>query len=121
MLTKKEQRLRRSRQTRIRIAVQGVARLTVNRTNSHIYASVISGCGTKVLATASTAQAAVRTLLGAAGKAGDVDAAKVVGKIIAEKAKAVGVEKVAFDRAGYAYHGRVKALADAAREAGMQF
>ena len=80
MLTKKEQRLRRSRQTRIRIATQGVARLTVNRTNSHIYASVISGCGTKVLATASTAQETVRALLGAAGKAGDVDAAKVVGK-----------------------------------------
>ena len=121
MLTKKEQRLRRARQTRIRIATQGVARLTVNRTNLHIYATVISGCGTKVLATASTAQADVRQSLGVSGKGGNTAAATAIGKMIAEKAKAVGVEKVAFDRAGFAYHGRVKALADAAREAGLQF
>ena len=121
MLTKKEQRLRRSRQTRIRIAVQGVARLTVNRTNLHIYATVISGDGGKVLATASTAQADVRTALGGSGKGGNVAAAQMVGKLVAEKAKAAGIEKVAFDRAGFAYHGRVKALADAAREAGLQF
>ncbi|MDO8456629.1 MAG: 50S ribosomal protein L18 [Burkholderiaceae bacterium] len=121
MLTKKEQRLRRSRQTRIRIATQGVARLTVNRTNSHIYATVISGDGTKVLATASTSQADVRAKLGDAGKGSNTAAAQTVGKIIAEKAKAAGIEKVAFDRAGFAYHGRVKALADAAREAGLQF
>ena len=121
MLTKKEQRLRRSRQTRIRIAAQGVARLTVNRTNLHIYASVISGDGAKILATASTAQADVRKTLGGAGKGGNAVAAQTVGKLIAEKAKAAGVEKVAFDRAGFAYHGRVKALADAAREAGLQF
>jgi large subunit ribosomal protein L18 len=121
MLTKKEQRLRRARQTRIRIATQGVARLTVNRTNLHIYASVISGDGSKVLASASTAEAEVRKTLGAAGKGGNVAAAQVVGKRVAEKAKALGVEKVAFDRAGFAYHGRVKALADAAREAGLQF
>lgn len=120
MLTKKEQRLRRARQTRIRIATQGVARLTVNRTNLHIYATVISGCGTKVLATVSTAQADVRQSLGA-GKGGNTAAATAIGKMIAEKAKAAGVEKVAFDRAGFAYHGRVKALADAAREAGLQF
>ena len=121
MLTKKEQRLRRSRQTRIRIASQGVARLTVNRTNLHIYASVISGYGSKVLATASTAEVDVRKALGGAGKGSNVAAAQLIGKRVAEKAKAVGVEKVAFDRAGFAYHGRVKALADAAREAGLQF
>ena len=121
MLSKKEQCLRRARQTRIRIAHQGVARLTVNRTNLHIYASVISGDGSKVLATASTAEAEVRQSLGGSGKGGNVAAAQVIGKRLAEKAKAVGVEKVAFDRAGFAYHGRVKALADAAREAGLQF
>ena len=124
MLTKKEQRLRRSRQTRIRIATQGVARLTVNRTNLHIYASVISGDGTKVLAAASTAEVEVRKEIGAigkTGKGGNVAAAQAIGKRIAEKAKAAGVDKVAFDRAGFAYHGRVKALAEAAREAGLQF
>ena len=121
MLTKKEQRLRRSRQTRIRIATQGVARLTVNRTNLHIYASVISGDGSKVLASASTAEADVRKDIGSGGKGGNTAAAQAIGKRIAEKAKAAGVEKVAFDRAGFAYHGRVKALAEAAREAGLQF
>ncbi|WP_326535681.1 50S ribosomal protein L18 [Pseudorhodoferax sp.] len=121
MLTKKEQRLRRARQTRIRIATQGVARLTVNRTNLHIYASVISGDGAKVLASASTQESDVRKELGASGKGGNAAAATVIGKRIAEKAKAAGVEKVAFDRSGFAYHGRVKALADAAREAGLQF
>ncbi|MFM9999464.1 MAG: 50S ribosomal protein L18 [Betaproteobacteria bacterium] len=120
MLTKKEQRLRRSRQTRIRIATQGVARLTVTRTNLHIYAAVISGDGAKVIASASTAEAEVRTTLGA-GKGGNTAAAQVIGKRVAERAKAAGVEKVAFDRSGFAYHGRVKALADAAREAGLQF
>ena len=121
MLTKIEQRLRRSRQTRIRIANQGVARLSVNRTNLHIYASVISGDGAKVLASASTAEAEVRKEIGGSGKGGNVAAAQAIGKRIAEKAKAAGVEKVAFDRAGFAYHGRVKALAEAAREAGLQF
>ena len=121
MLTKKEQRLRRSRQTRIRIATQGVARLTVNRTNLHIYATVISDDGSKVLATASTAEAELRKSLGGSGKGGNTAAAAAGRQAIAEKAKAAGVEKVAFDRAGFAYHGRVKALADAAREAGLQF
>ena len=121
MLTKKEHRLRRARQTRIRIATQGVARLTVNRTNLHIYASVISGDGAKVLASASTAEAEVRKSLGATGKGGNAAAATLIGKRIAEKAKAAGVVKVAFDRSGFAYHGRVKALAEAAREAGLQF
>ncbi|MCR5866437.1 MULTISPECIES: 50S ribosomal protein L18 [Aquincola] len=119
--TKKEQRLRRSRQTRVRIAIQRVARLTVFRSNLHIYANVLSDDGTKVLASASTAEKEVREQLGAAGKGGNAAAASIVGKRIAEKAKAAGIEKVAFDRAGFAYHGRVKALADAAREAGLQF
>ncbi len=124
-IAKKDQRVRRSRQTRARIALQRVARLTVHRTNLHIYAQVISEDGTKVLASASTLEAEVRKDLGAdgkkVGKGGNAAAASAVGKRIAEKAKAAGVEKVAFDRAGFAYHGRVKALADAAREAGLQF
>jgi large subunit ribosomal protein L18 len=118
-LNKKDQRIRRSRQTRARIAKQRVARLTVFRSNLHIYASVISDCGTKVLASASTAEKDLREQL--QGKGGNTAAAALVGKRIAEKAKAAGVEQVAFDRAGFAYHGRVKALADAAREAGLQF
>jgi large subunit ribosomal protein L18 len=121
MLSKKQQRIRRSKQTRVRIATQRAARLTVFRSNLHIYASVISDDGEKVLATASTAEAEVRKQLGAAGKGGNVSAASIVGKRIAEKAKAAGIERVAFDRAGFAYHGRIKALADAAREAGLQF
>jgi len=121
MTTKKEQRLRRARQTRIRIADKGVCRLSVNRTNLHIYAAVISGDGARVLASASTAEAEMRKQLGGAGKGANVAAAQVIGKRIAERAKAAGVEQVAFDRAGFAYHGRVKALAEAAREAGLQF
>jgi large subunit ribosomal protein L18 len=120
-MTKKEQRLRRSRQTRVRIANQGVARLAVHRSNLHIYASVFSGDGTQVLASASTAEKEVREQLGGNGKGGNVDAATLVGKRIAEKAKAAGIEKVAFDRSGFAFHGRIKALAEAAREAGLQF
>jgi large subunit ribosomal protein L18 len=119
MLNKKEQRLRRSRQTRERIAKQGVARLTVFRSNLHIYAKVISEDGTQVVASASTAEKDLRDQL--SGNGGNAAAAARVGKRIAEKAKAAGVEKVAFDRAGFAYHGRVKALAEAAREAGLQF
>ena len=125
MLTKKEQRLRRSRQTRLRIAKQSVARLTVFRSNLHIYANVISDDGARVLASASTAEKEVREQLsgqsGSAGKGAQVSAASIIGKRIAERAKAAGVEKVAFDRSGFAYHGRVKALAEAAREAGLQF
>jgi len=120
-LNKKDQRLRRSRQTRVRIALQVVARLTVFRSNLHIYASVISEDGSKVLASASTAEKEVRDQIGAAGKGGNAAAAAIIGKRIAEKAKAAGIEKVAFDRSGFAYHGRVKALAEAAREAGLQF
>jgi len=121
MLNRKDQRVRRSRQTRKRIEVQRVARLTVFRSNLHIYASVISDDGQRVLASASTAEAEVRKEMGAAGKGGNVAAASIIGKRIAQRAKAVGVETVAFDRAGFAYHGRVKALAEAAREAGLKF
>jgi large subunit ribosomal protein L18 len=120
-LTKKEQRLRRARQTRVRIAVHGGPRLTVFRSNLHIYANVMSEDGGKVLASASTAEKEVREALGAPGKGGNAAAATIVGKRIAEKARAAGIEKVSFDRSGFAYHGRVKALAEAAREAGLQF
>ena len=119
MLNKKDQRLRRARQTRVRIALQNVARLTVFRSNLHIYANVISDDGTRVLASASTVEKEVREQL--AGKGGNAGAAAIVGKRLAEKAKAAGIEKVAFDRSGFAYHGRVKALAEAAREAGLEF
>jgi large subunit ribosomal protein L18 len=121
MLNKKDQRTRRSRQTRVRIAKQNVARLAVFRSNLHIYANIISDDGTKVLASASTVEKEVRAQLGGDGKGGNTDAAVIVGKRIAEKAKAAGVDKVAFDRSGFAFHGRVKALAEAAREAGLQF
>ena len=120
MLTKKEQRLRRSRQTRARIAQLGAVRLTVFRSNLHIYASVVSGDGSQVLASASTAEKEVREQLGK-DKGGNASAAAIVGKRIAEKAREKGIEAVAFDRAGFKYHGRVKALADAAREAGLKF
>jgi large subunit ribosomal protein L18 len=121
MIEKKQSRLRRARATRVRIALQRLERLTVHRTNLHIYANVISADGGKVLASASTAEAEVRAQLGAAGKGGNVAAAKLVGTRIAQKAKAAGVESVAFDRAGFRFHGRVKALAEAAREAGLKF
>jgi large subunit ribosomal protein L18 len=121
MLTKKQQRLRRARQTRIRIGKQDTARLSVNRTNLHIYATVFSADGATVLASASTTDGAVRASLGGSGKGATTAAATAIGTAIAEKAKAAGVERVAFDRAGFAYHGRVKALAEAARTAGLQF
>jgi large subunit ribosomal protein L18 len=122
MIEKKETRLRRARATRARIALQKTERLTVNRTNVHIYASVVSADGARVLATASTVEPEVRTQLASAkGKGGNVSAAKIVGARIAQKAKAAGIESVAFDRAGYRFHGRIKALADAAREAGLKF
>jgi large subunit ribosomal protein L18 len=121
MIDKKEARLRRARATRARIALAKVNRLTVNRTNLHIYASVISADGSKVLVTASTMEADVRNQLAAKGKGGNADAAKLIGERIAKKAKAAGIEQVAFDRAGFRFHGRVKALAEAAREAGLKF
>ena len=118
MLNKNATRQRRSRKTRARIAEQKAVRLSVHRTNLHIYAQVISACGGKVLASASTLEAEVRKEL---ANGGNAKAAAVVGKRIAEKAKSAGVTDVSFDRSGYKYHGRVKALAEAAREHGLQF
>lgn len=122
MLNKNESRLRRSRQTRAKIAQLVVERLMVHRTNLHIYASIVSADGTKVLASASTLEKSVREqLASASGKGGNTAAATLVGKLVAEKAQKAGVTSVAFDRSGFRYHGRVKALADAAREAGLKF
>lgn len=118
MINKKETRLRRSRKTRAKIAEMKAVRLSVFRSNCHIYAQVISGCGSKVLAAASTVEADVRAQV---ANGGNKAAAELVGKLIAERAKAAGIESVAFDRSGFQYHGRVKALADAAREGGLKF
>jgi len=118
MLNKNESRQRRARKTRARIAEQKTNRLTIHRTNLHIYAQVVSDCGCKILASASSLEAEVRKEL---GNGGNAKAAAVVGKRIAEKAKSAGITSVAFDRSGYKYHGRVKALADAAREHGLKF
>lgn len=116
---KKQSRLRRTRRTRAKIRELGVPRLCVHRTPRHIYAQLISTDSASVVATASTLDADVRASL--AGYTGNVAAATVVGRKIAERAKGAGVTKVAFDRSGYRYHGRVKALADAAREGGLDF
>ena len=117
-MNKKDARARRSRKTRVRIAEQRTNRLVVARSNSHIYAQIIAPSGDKVLASASTLEADVRKDMKTGGNRA---AAAVVGKRIAEKAKAAGIEAVAFDRSGFKYHGRVKALADAAREGGLKF
>lgn len=118
MSIKNNARLRRAKSTRSHIRVLGVPRLSVLRTGQHIYAQLFNADGSKVLAAASTLQADVKDGL-KNGK--NADAATKVGRAIAEKAKAAGIEKVAFDRSGYRYHGRIKALADAAREGGLQF
>ncbi len=118
MLIKKEARQRRARKTRARIAEKKTVRLAIHRTNLHIYAQVISACGSKVLASASSIEAEVRKDL---ANGGNKAAAAAVGKRIAEKAKTAGITQVAFDRSGNRYHGRVKALAEAAREHGLQF
>lgn len=117
-MEKKIRRLRRARKSRAKIAELGATRLTVHRSNSHIYAQIIDASGGKVVASASTLEKGLREQI---KNGGSVEAAKLVGQRIAEKAKQVGVEQVAFDRSGFAFHGRVKALADAAREAGLQF
>ena len=117
-MDKNESRLRRARKTRARIAEQKRVRLAVHRTNSHIYAQVISACGTKILTAASTLEKEVRATV---ANGGNVKAAAAVGKQLAESAKTKGIQKAAFDRGHYRYHGRVKALADAAREGGLQF
>ena len=122
MINKEKSRQRRARATRARIKLQKVNRLSVHRTNLHIYASIISASGDRVLVSASTAEAEVRAKLAAEGKnGGNIAAAKIVGARLAEKAKAAGIESCAFDRSGYRYHGRVAALAEAAREAGLKF
>jgi len=122
MSDKKISRLRRARATRARIRLARQNRLTLFRSNLHIYASVISPDGGKVLVTASTAEAEVRSqLAGAKGKGGNTSAAKIVGTLLAQKAKAAGIETVAFDRAGFRYHGLVMALADVSREGGLKF
>ena len=116
MNDKKTSRLRRARRARAKINELGATRLSIHRTPRHIYAQVIAADGASVLASASTLDKDLR-----AGKTGNADAAKAVGSLIAERAQAAGVTRVAFDRSGFKYHGRVKALADAAREAGLQF
>lgn len=122
MINKKVSRLRRARATRAKIAELKVARLTVHRTNQHIYANVVSAQDGKVLASASTVEKdVVADLNGKTGKGGNTGAAALVGKRVAEKAQAAGVTVVEFDRSGFRYHGRIKALADAAREAGLKF
>ncbi len=113
-----DNRLRRARKTRAKIAELKVTRLSVHRTNTHIYAQIIAETGDKVLASASTVEADVRKKI---KNGGNVEAAAVIGKLIAEKAKKAGITTVAFDRSGYKYHGRIKALADAAREHGLSF
>ena len=118
MIDKNISRVRRAAKTRAIIARLKATRLTVHRTNSHIYAQIVDATGLKVLASASTAEKEVR---GEVKSGSNAAAAAVVGKRIAERAKAAGVTDVAFDRSGFAYHGRVKALADAAREAGLKF
>ena len=117
-MNKKETRLRRARKTRAKIAELKAVRLTVFRSNCHIYAQVISGCGSRVIAAASTVEADVRSQV---ANGGNKAAAEIVGKLIAERAKAAGVEQVSIDRSGFLYHGRVKALAEAAREGGLKF
>ena len=117
-MSSKQVRMRRNRRTRSKIHELGVYRLCVNRTPRHIYAQVISPRGDQTLASASTLDASVRAQLNTGG---NVDAAKAVGKLIAERAREAGIESVAFDRSGFKFHGRVKALADAAREAGLIF
>ena len=116
MSEKKQTRLRRARRARAKIRELGAARLTIHRSPRHIYAQLISGDGVRVLASASTLDKELRS-----GKTGNAEAAKAVGALIAARAKAAGVTQVAFDRSGFKYHGRVKALADAAREGGLEF
>lgn len=118
MIDKNQARLRRARKTRLKIAELKSVRLSVHRTNSHIYAQVFTSCGSKVLVSASSLEPEVRKDM---GNGGNINAASVIGKLIAERARKAGIEQVAFDRGGFQYHGRVKALAEAAREAGLKF
>jgi large subunit ribosomal protein L18 len=117
-LDKKQNRLRRARKSRAKIRQLAVNRLSIHRTPRHIYAQVIAPDGGTVLASASTLEKDVRK---GAKSTGNIEAAAIIGARIAEKAKAAGIDTVAFDRGGFRYHGRIKALADAAREAGLKF
>ena len=117
MKSKKESRLRRAKKTRAKISELGTHRLSVHRTPRHIYAQVIDPSGGRVVASASTLEKAVRDGLKSTGNA---EAAAAVGKVIAEKSLSAGVDQVAFDRSGFKYHGRVRALAEAARENGLK-
>ena len=117
-MDKKQARSRRSRKTRVRIALQRATRLVVSRSNCHIYAQIVAPEGDRVLASASTLEGDMRKDVKNGGNAA---AAVIVGKRIAERAKAIGIERVAFDRSGFRFHGRVKALAEAAREGGLKF
>lgn len=117
MKSKKVSRIRRATKTRAKIRELGAPRLTVHRTSQHIYAQILSPEGDKVLASASTLQKDVRAGVKSTGNA---EAAAAVGKVIAEKSKSAGIDQVAFDRSGFKYHGRIKALADAARENGLK-
>lgn len=118
MMSKKQSRLRRARKTRLKIKEIGSHRLNVHRTPRHIYAQVIAVDSGVVVASASTVQKDIKKDCKATG---NVSAAKIVGQTVAEKAKKAGVTKVSFDRSGFKYHGRIKALADAARESGLEF
>jgi len=118
MSPKKESRLRRARKTRAKISELGMNRLSVHRTPRHIYAQIIAGDAGHTLVAASTIEKASAEGLDCTG---NVEAAKKIGMLIAERAKAAGITQVAFDRSGYRYHGRIKALADAAREGGLEF
>jgi large subunit ribosomal protein L18 len=118
MISKKASRMRRAKRTRAKISELGAHRLTIHRTPKHIYAQVITPDGSKVVAAASTVQ---KDIAADAKNTGNADAASLVGKAIAEKSKSAGITSVAFDRSGFRYHGRVKALADAAREGGLEF
>lgn len=117
-MSKKTDRLRRARKTRARIKQQGKNRLSVHKTSRHVYAQIIAPCGSQVLASASSLDKEIK---GQIKYSGNVEAAAVVGKALAERAKKAGVSNIAFDRSGFKYHGRIKALADAAREQGMEF
>ncbi len=117
-MNKKDTRKRRARKTRARIKGLGIFSLSVHRTSKHIYAQIISSDGASIVAAASTVSQAIKKELTSTS---NKEAAALVGKLIAERGKSKGVEKVAFDRSGFKYHGRVKALAEAAREAGLNF
>ena len=117
-MNKREARVRRARKTRARIAEQRATRLVVSRSNCHIYAQIVAPTGDKVLASASTLEAELRKDV---KNGGNKAAAALIGKRIADRAKALGIDSVAFDRSGFRYHGRVQALADAAREHGLKF